>query len=98
MITMSGVLEKHLALAIDQRLAVFTQNLKDGSILEDELQLQTVVYLVSELVRPCCCMLCNKSKLAELLSLTKTCSVNGEVVDKLAELVYNDLARCNGLG
>lgn len=95
---MNGVLEKHLVLALDQRLAVFRTHLADGSLLENELQLHTVVYLISEIVRPCCCMLCNKDKLAGLLRQSRVCCANEQVIAKLAELVYNDLARCNGLG
>ena len=95
---MVGVLEKHLAQAIDKRLAVFKARMQDGSILTDEMQLNAASYMISELVRPCCCMLCNKEKLAALLEVTTVCSGNKAVIAKLAELVYNDLARCNGLG
>ena len=95
---MPGVLEKHLAQAIDKRIAVFAPHIADGSILQDEMQLRTVAYLISEIVQPCCCMICNKAKLEEMLTLTQCCAKQPEVVVALAELVYNDLARCNGLG
>lgn len=95
---MPGVLEKHLAQAIDKRIAVFAPHIVDGSILQDEMQLRTVAYLISEIVQPCCCMLCNKAKLEEMLTLTQCCAKQPKVVITLAELVYNDLARCNGLG
>lgn len=95
---MPGVLEKQLALAIDKRIAVFSSRIADGSILQDEMQLRTVAYLISEIVQPCCCMLCNKAKLQKMLALTQCCAKQPEVTTALAELVYNDLARCNGLG
>ena len=43
-------------------------------------------------------MLCNKAKLETLLEETKLCTNNQALKIKLAELVYNDLARANGLG
>lgn len=95
---MAGVLEKHLAQAIDKRIAVFQSRMADGSILQDEMQLRAVAYLISEIVQPCCCMLCNKAKLQELLCLTQACGGHKVLIEKLAGLVYDDLARCNGLG
>lgn len=95
---MPGVLEKHLAQSIDKRIAVFKGHIQDGSILKDEMQLRTVAYLISEIVQPCCCMLCNKEKLQAMLELTVSCAGKPEVIEKLAGLVYDDLARCNGLG
>lgn len=95
---MTGVLEKHLAQAIDKRVVVFKSRIKDGSILQDEMQLRAVAYLISEIVQPCCCMLCHKDKLAAMLALTETCKGQQVVITKLAGLVYDDLARCNGLG
>ena len=96
---MPGVLEKQLALAIDKRIAVFSSRIADGSILQDEMQLRTVAYLISEIVQPCCCMMCNKEKLKSMLSLTTSFSESSAIVlETLSELIYNDLARCNGLG
>lgn len=95
---MPGILEKHLAQAIDKRVVVFKGRIQDGSILQDEMQLRAVAYLISEIVQPCCCMLCHKDKLQALLELTETCKGNKEAVERLAVLVYDDLARCNGLG
>lgn len=95
---MTSVLEKHLAQAIDKRVVVFKRRIQDGSILQDEMQLRAVAYLISEIVQPCCCMLCHKDKLAAMLVLTETCKGQQEVITKLAGLVYDDLARCNGLG
>lgn len=89
---MPGVLEKHLAQAIDKRVAVFKNDIKD------EMQLRAVAYLISEIVQPCCCMLCNKQKLNEMLALTEICADKPELTEKIASLVYDDLARCNGLG
>lgn len=93
-----GVLEKQLALAIDRRLAVFQQQAESGALLKDEMSLRSAAFMISELVLPCCCMLCNKTKLEQLLAETRLCAKDQALRVKLAELVYDDLARCNGLG
>lgn len=93
-----GVLEKNLARAIDTRLAVFKAKADDGTILEDSMLMATAASMIADIVMPCCCMLCNKQKLETLLSETKLCSGNNALIQQLAVLVYNDLARCNGLG
>ena len=91
-------MEKQLARALDQRLAVFMAKAADGSLLRDEMSLRAAAYMASEIIMPCCCMLCNKAKLEELLSQTSLCAENQELTQRLAALVYDDLARCNGLG
>ncbi|WP_405381283.1 hypothetical protein [Phascolarctobacterium sp.] len=93
-----SVLEKQLARALDKRLAVFAAKAADGSLLQDEMSLRAAAYMASEIIMPCCCMLCNKDKLAQLLGQTSLCNGQQELTTKLAELVYADLARCNGLG
>ena len=95
---MSSVLEKQLARALDQRLAVFMAKAAEGSLLRDEMSLRAAAYMASEIIMPCCCMLCNKTKLEALLSQTSLCAENQELTQRLASLVYDDLARCNGLG
>ena len=95
---MSSVLEKQLARALDQRLAVFMAKAAEGSLLRDEMSLRAAAYMASEIIMPCCCMLCNKAKLEALLSQTSLCAENQELTQCLAALVYDDLARCNGLG
>lgn len=95
---MAGVLEKQLAKAIDKRLAVFAAKAADGSLLADEMSLRAAAYMASELILPCCCMLCSKDKLSVLLAQTSLCGGKPELTAKLASLVYDDLARCNGLG
>lgn len=95
---MAGVLEKQLAKAIDKRLAVFAAKAADGSLLTDEMSLRAAAYMASELILPCCCMLCSKAKLNALLAQTGLCQDRPELTAKLAALVYDDLARCNGLG
>lgn len=94
---MAGVMEKQLVLAIDRRLAVFGPKAAAG-ILDDEISLRSMAYIISELLQPCCCMLCNKQLLEELLAMTKACEGSEELIRRLAVLVYDDLARCNGLG
>lgn len=94
---MAGVMEKQLALAIDRRLAVFGPKVAAG-ILDDEMSLRSMAYIISELLQPCCCMLCNKQRLEEILAMTKACEGSEELIRRLAVLVYDDLARCNGLG
>ncbi len=91
-------MEKQLARALDQRLAVFMAKAADGSLLRDEMSLRAAAYMASEIIMPCCCMLCNKAKLEALLSQTSLCAENQELTQRLAALVYDDLARCNGLG
>ena len=69
-----------------------------SSLLQDEMSLRAAAYMASEIIMPCCCMMCNKAKLEALLSQTKLCAENKELTQRLAALVYDDLARCNGLG
>ena len=95
---MVSILEKQLALALDRRLSVFMAKAPDGSLLQDEMSLRAAAYMASEIIQPCCCMLCNKEKLAVLLQGTSLCRDRAELTTKMAELIYNDLARCNGLG
>lgn len=95
---MAGILEKQLSQAIDRRLAVFQPKISSGALLEDEMSLRSVAYIIGEILQPCCCMLCNKRRLEELLSQTKVCAGNEALISRLAVLVYDDLARCNGLG
>lgn len=95
---MQGVIEKQLALAIDKRIAVFKGSIQSGSILQKQEQLQMVVYLIGEIIRPCCCMFCSKEKLRNVLEQTSTCAGQEEVIAALAERIHLDLARCNGLG
>lgn len=91
-------MEKQLARALDQRLAVFMAKAAEGSLLRDEMSLRAAAYMASEIIMPCCCMLCSKAKLEALLSQTSLCAENQELTQRLAALVYDDLARCNGLG
>lgn len=93
-----GVLEKQLSLAIDRRLAVFAGKVQDGSLLTDEMQLNSAAYLISEIMLPCCCMMSNKARLQEVLGATQIFAGRTDLIEKLATLVYDDLARCNGLG
>ncbi|MBR2139761.1 MAG: hypothetical protein IJ963_02720, partial [Phascolarctobacterium sp.] len=70
----------------------------DGSMLTDEMQLRSAAYLISEIMLPCCCMMSNKARLQEVLGATQVFTGNAPLIEKLATLVYDDLARCNGLG
>ena len=92
------VLEKQLAVGIDRRLAVFAGKVRYGSLLDDEMQLRSAAYLISEIMLPCCCMMSNKARLQEVLGATQVFAGNEALIEKLAVLVYDDLARCNGLG
>ena len=93
----TGVLERQLAKSLDLRLSVFRTKIQNDT-LDKATELPVLVYLISEVVRPCCCMLCNKQKLAEMLALTQVCAGKTALIEELATLVYHDLARCNGLG
>lgn len=95
---MNDVLERQLIRAVDMRLGVFAVKAGDGSLLSDETQLRAAAYLISEIMLPCCCMMCNKDKLRSLLVRTRLCEGQKALAEKLAVLVYDDLARCNGLG
>ena len=95
---MPSVLEKQLARALDRRLSVFNGKAADGSLLQDEMSLRAAAYMASEIIQPCCCMLCNKAKLMQLLEQTSLCAGRTELTQRMAELIYTDLARCNGLG
>ena len=95
---MSTVIEKQLALALERRLAVFKEAIQSGTLVEDEMQLHAVVYMISELLLPCCCMLTNKAKLQSLLEGVPLLQEQPLLIQRLAVLVYDDLARCNGLG
>lgn len=93
-----NVLEKQLARALDTRLAVFMAKAQAGTLLADEMSLNAAAYMASEIIRPCCCLLCNKDKLKALLAQTRLCADDELLRTKLATLIYDDLARCNGLG
>lgn len=95
---MANVLEKQLARALDMRFAVFVPKAASGDLLQDEMSLRAAAYMASEIIMPCCCMLCSKEKLEKLLAQTKLCANNAALTQQLAVLVYDDLARCNGLG
>ena len=95
---MTSVLEKQLAMALDKRLAVFAAKAANKELLHDEMSLRAAAYMAGEIIMPCCCLLCNKAKLEALLAQTKLCADNAELRQKLAALIYDDLARCNGLG
>lgn len=95
---MASVLEKQLAMALDKRLAVFAAKAASKELLHDEMSLRAAAYMAGEIIMPCCCLLCNKAKLEALLAQTKLCADNAELRQKLAALIYDDLARCNGLG
>lgn len=95
---MAGVLEKQLAKALDKRWAVFAAKAADGGLLADETSLRAAAYMAGELILPCCCMLCNMDKLTALFLQTGLCGGRPELASRLAALVYDDLARCNGLG
>ena len=62
------------------------------------MHINTVNRFYRNFLNSCCCMLCNKEKLAALLQGTSLCKDRPELGRKLAELIYHDLARANGLG
>ena len=55
---MASVLEKQLARALDMRLAVFASKAASGSLLQDEMSLRAAAYMASEIIMPCCCIMC----------------------------------------
>lgn len=88
-------MEKQMVLLADRRTAVFVGKTE---LLQDEMSLRTVAYLLGDVMLPMCCMLCNLSKLEKLLEHTKLCSSEPLLTKKLAKLIYDYLARCKGLG
>ena len=45
-------MEKQLAWALDQRLAVFMAKAAEGSLLRDEMSLRAAAYMASEIIMP----------------------------------------------
>lgn len=95
---MNDVLVRQLARALDQRLLVFRTCIADGSILEKDMERQSAVFLMTEILRPCCCMVCNIGKLESILVAAELFKGNDSVVKALAKDIYTELARMNGLG
>ena len=95
---MNTVMERQLARALDRRLVVFKERIQSGGLLDDEMQLHAMVYMISEILLPCCCMLTNKDRLKSLLGSVALLEGQERLIEKLVLLVYADLSRCNGLG
>lgn len=88
-------MEKQLVLLADRRTAVFAGK---SDLLQDEMNLRTVAYMLGDVFLPMCCMLCNMGKLSRLLGHTRLCTGNAELTGKLAKLIYDYMAQCKGLG
>lgn len=95
---MNSVLEKQLVTAINRRWYVLAAKAKNGNLLTDEMSLRAAACMAGDILLPCCCMLCSKEKLTKLLVQTELCCNDKILTEKLVSLVYEDLARCNGLG
>lgn len=95
---MNEILVKQLAMALDKRLAVFSSCIADGSILDKNLERSTAVFMLTEILRPCCCMVCNINTLETILRATKVFGNQEKVIQALAKQAYDELARLNGLG
>lgn len=95
---MNDVLTKQLAMAIDKRLAVYKTCIQDNSILSNITERQMAVFMITELLRPCCCMVCNIGKLENILQSCSIFSGKEQIIKQLAKEVYLELARMNGLG
>ncbi len=65
---------------------------------DDDMQLWAAAHVAAEIFLPCCCMLCNKQKLAGIFAGTRLCAGDERLAQRLAALTYNILARYNGLG
>ncbi len=91
-----AVLGKTLA----PRLAPFKEMAAADGLMQAgrEAELAACVFLITETVRPCCCALCNRSTLESLIGESGLCPPGSATCKKLAELVYRDLFRLNGLG
>ena len=95
---MNEILVKQLALALDKRLAVFAGCVRDDSILEKPMEMNSAVFMITEILRPCCCMVCNIGALESILQATKVFANNELVIKNMAKKIYDELARMNGLG
>lgn len=95
---MNEVLVRQLAGALDKRLAVFSGCVKDNSILENDVELNSAIFMVTEILRPCCCMVCNINTLETLLQSTRVFAGQEKVIKVMAKRAYDELARMNGLG
>lgn len=95
---MNEVLVRQLAGALDKRLAVFSGCVKDNSILDNEVELNSAIFMVTEILRPCCCMVCNINTLENILQASKVFSGQDIVIKVMAKRAYDELARMNGLG
>lgn len=95
---MNEILVKQLAQALDKRLAVFRNCIADNSILENTVERNTAVFMLTEILRPCCCMVCNINTLETILRATKVFDQQEKVIQALAKQAYDELARLNGLG
>ena len=81
---------------INRRTAAMVSN--RDALLDNEMNLRAVAYMIGDLLLPMCCMICNMSKLAGILRTTDLCKGNEELAGKLAKLIYDYLAQCKGLG
>lgn len=71
----------------------------DGLLAEGrEAELAACAFLITQVVRPCCCALCRKEALEELVGASGLCPPGSATCRRLAELAYLDLCRLNGLG
>ena len=89
-----------LAKALAPRLAPFKTLAENDGLMREgkEAELTACAFLITETVRPCCCALCNKKILEQLLGESGLCPVGSATAKKLAELIYDDLCRLDGLG
>ncbi len=88
-------MDKKIAEMLDVKTAVFVAEGKQ--LLQDEMNLRTVAYMLGDVLLPMCCMVCNTGHLERILSMTKLCADNAALQKKLAKLIYDYLAQCNGL-
>lgn len=88
-------MDEKIAKMLDVRTAVF--GVESMVLLQDEMHLRSVVYMLGDVLLPMCCMVCNVEHLQKILALTKLCANNKDLTSKLAKLIYDYLARCNGL-
>ncbi len=89
-------MDERIVAMLEKRLGTMDSTAEE--VLQDEMNLRTVAYILGDTLLPMCCMVCNVRHLERLLAGTELCRNNEVLRSKLAKLIYDYLARCKGLG
>lgn len=89
-------MDERIIAMLEARLSTLNNSAEE--VLQDEMHLRTVAYMLGDTLLPMCCMVCNVQHLERLLAGTELCKNNETLRGNLAKLIYDYLARCKGLG